>query len=154
MPKSAVATTFGSMKKVLSFDKDKKLVLDPEVLFHRLLCIARHREINLKEVLSYELTRVPPALFYDDGSMRKVTKSELASKLEECVPMETALEMAVHMPSLPTAYIVDGMSLVQGVNEAHFQSFDDLGQIILKKLIRILKNPDMDVDVEMLVFDR
>ena len=105
------------MKKAPSFDKDKKLVLDPQMFFCRLLCVSRHREINLKEVLSYELTPVPPALFYDDGSMRKVTKSELASKLEECVPMETALEMAVHMP---TAYIVDGMSLVQGVNEAHF----------------------------------
>jgi len=32
----------------------------------------------------------------------------------------------------------------------HFQTFDDLGQIILKKLIRILKNMDMDVDVETL----
>ena len=52
VPKSAMATTFGSMKKALSFDKDKKLVLDPERLFHRLLCVARHREINLKEVLS------------------------------------------------------------------------------------------------------
>jgi len=91
----------------------------PEVLFRRLLCVARLREINLKEVLSYELTAVPPALFYNDGSMRNVTKSELACKLEECVPMETALETAVHMP---TAYIVDGMSLVQGVNEAHFQT--------------------------------
>jgi len=69
VPKSAVATTFGSMKKALSFDKDKKFVLDPEVLFRRLLYVARHREINLKEVLSYELTPVPPALFYNDGSM-------------------------------------------------------------------------------------
>jgi len=42
VPKSAVAATFGSMKKALPFDKDKKLVLDPEV-FHRLLCVARQR---------------------------------------------------------------------------------------------------------------
>lgn len=150
IPKSA-AITFESMKKALSFDKAKKLVLDPEVLFRRLLCVARHREINLKDVLSHELTPVPPALFHDDGSMRKVTKSDLATKLEECVEKETVLEKAAHTP---TAYIIDGMSLVQGVNEAHFETFDDLGQIILKRLNRVLNNPDLDVKVVTMVFDR
>lgn len=150
VPKS-VATTFESMKKSLSFDKAKKLLLDPEVLFRRLLCVARHREINLKDVLSYELTPVPPALFHDDGAMRKVTKSDLASKLEERCQKETVLKSEAYTR---TAYIIDGMSLVQSVNETHFQTFDDLGQIILKRLTRLLKNPDLHIEVETVVFDR
>ena len=150
VPKS-MATTFESMKKSLSFDKDQKLILDPEVLFCRLLCIARSREVNLKDVLSYELTPVPPALFHEDGSMRKVTKSDLASKLEECCPKETVLETAGYTK---TAYIIDGMSFVQSVNADHFQTFDDLGQIILKRLIRVLRNPNLDAEVATLVFDR
>ena len=39
----------------------------------------------METVMSHELAAVPPSLFYDDGSMRKTTKADLAKKLEAVV---------------------------------------------------------------------
>ena len=44
-------------------------------LFGRLLIAANARQINLREVLSYELSTVPFALSHQDGTLRKTTKS-------------------------------------------------------------------------------
>jgi len=48
-------------------------------LFGRLLIVANVRQINLKEVLSFELSPVPVALAHPDGSLRKTKKSVLSS---------------------------------------------------------------------------
>lgn len=148
IPKSTVVT-FASMKKALTFDKDRKMVLDPEVLFRRLLSVAKHRDIDMRMVLSYELTPVPPALFHDDGTIRKVTKSDLAEKLEGNCPQETELKSKA-----ATAYIIDGMCFVQGLNEAQFKTFDDLGEIMVNKLTRMFSKPDLHIQTLALVFDR
>ena len=42
--------------------------------FGRLLVAVKNRDINLKEVLSYELCSVPISLAHPDGSLRKTTK--------------------------------------------------------------------------------
>jgi hypothetical protein len=76
------AKTFADMRKNLPADKQKKLMCSSEVLFRRLLSVSNTRDIDMKVVLQYELAAVPPALFNDDGSMRKTNKSELAKKLE------------------------------------------------------------------------
>ena len=36
----------------------------------------------METVMSHELAAVPPSLFYDDGSISKTTKADLAKKLE------------------------------------------------------------------------
>jgi len=68
--------TFADMKKALPNDKDRKLINDTEVLFWRLLGAARGRDVDLKNVLCNELVAVPPALFNDDGRMRKINKAD------------------------------------------------------------------------------
>ena len=150
IPKSKVVT-FENMKKVMSFDTNKKLTLDPEVLFRRLLSVAKYRDIDMKKVLSYELTPVPSALFHPDGTMRKCTKSDLAQKLEENAMQETELK---NKSPTPTAYIIDGMSFIQGVNESQFRTFDDLGEVIFKKLINLFMNSELDIKTMVLVYDR
>ena len=65
----AKAVTFASMKKHLTNDKDRKLILETEVLFRRLLAVSKNRDIDMKMVLTYELAAVPPSLFHDDGMM-------------------------------------------------------------------------------------
>lgn len=78
-----------------------------------------------KKVLEHELTVVPPSLFNDDGTMRKTMKSELAKKLEEpCLPVHTL------SPGKRTAYLTDGMALLQGLNETPFSTFRDIGLLI------------------------
>jgi len=54
------------MKKAPPNDKDWKLIIDTEVLFQRLLGVARSRDVDLKNVLRHELVAVPLALFNDD----------------------------------------------------------------------------------------
>ena len=54
----------------------------------------------------------------------------------------------------PTAYIVDGMAMVQALNEDHFKTFNDLAEIVLKRLIRILRSPKFDAKIVTVVFDR
>ena len=57
-------------------------MLDSEVLFRRLLAVLQSRGVCLEEVLSHEFAAVPPALFNNNGSMLKRTKSDLATKIE------------------------------------------------------------------------
>ena len=75
--KKTTILTFANMKKALPFDKEKKLLADPEGLFPRLFAISQQRDIDLRTVLQYELAAVPPSLFNADGSMRKTVKSDL-----------------------------------------------------------------------------
>ena len=43
---------------------------------------ANVRQIELKEVLCYELSPIPFSLAHQDGSLRKTTKSTLAALIE------------------------------------------------------------------------
>ena len=85
---------------------------------------AQKRDINLEEVLKYELSGIPPALFNDDGSLRKTTKADLAKKLEEACPSQSTLP-----PNASTAYIIDGMALLQSLTESLFTTFADVCKI-------------------------
>jgi hypothetical protein len=51
------------------------------LLFGRLLVAARNRDIDMKELLSYELSAVPYSLAHSDGNMRKTSKSVLLGML-------------------------------------------------------------------------
>ena len=68
--------------KVKSADDKLVTVSADRNLFDRLLIVSRSRDINLREVLRYELSSVPCALAHTDGSLRKTTKSVLLSSLE------------------------------------------------------------------------
>jgi len=51
-----------------------------------------------------------------------------------------------------TVFIFDGMATLQALNDSCFKTFNDLAEIIVKRLSRKLQNSD--VDVVALVFDR
>lgn len=102
---SSVATnvTIKSQKeKIVSVNADRKL-------FGRLLVAEKNRDINLKEVLSYELCSVPIALAHPDGSFRKTTKSTLMPLLENDVNCSSSLPAS----QFPSACLIDAMSLIQ-----------------------------------------
>jgi len=71
MPWQTVVT-FSSMRKGLSNDKSRKVIIDTEVLFHHLLSVLKQRDVDLKTVLKYELAAMPPSLFHDDGTNEEV----------------------------------------------------------------------------------
>ena len=74
--------TFSDMTKMLTSKEGKKLMLDLEVLFKRLLAVSQSRDVCLEEMLSHELAAVPTAFFSDEGSMRQTTKAGLAKKVK------------------------------------------------------------------------
>ena len=91
-------------------------------LFGRLLVAANARQINLKEVMSYELSPVPCSLVHQDGSLRKTTKSDFCSILEKNVTVLPRLPLSTS----DTVYIIDGMALVQKMKSGGARTFGEL----------------------------
>ena len=75
--KDTQKTVASLSKKAKVKSADEKLVTASvdRNLFGQLLIASRSREINLREVLKYELDPVPCTLAHPDGSLRKTTKS-------------------------------------------------------------------------------
>ncbi len=80
--------------------------------------------------------------------MRKTTKADLAKKLKAVV------EETQQLPNVkePSAYIIDGMALLQSLNDSAFQTFNDLGECVWKK-ITTLMGKEVNSCV-VIVFDR
>jgi len=94
--------------------------------FGRLLIVANVRQVNVREILCYELSTVPYALAHTEGTLRKTTKSLLLQILENYVTVEPSL--ASH-PDMPTVQILDAMALVQSLR---FAGATTLGEMATK----------------------
>lgn len=105
-------------EKLLTVNADRSL-------FALLLIASKSRDINLREVLKYELSAVPYALAHTDGSLRKTVKSVLLSTLDEAVEVSPRLPTD-KVPEPLTAYILDGMAVVQMVKTAGARTFGEL----------------------------
>ena len=58
-------------------------VYDPSLIYSRVLCLQKVRDINMKDVLNYELASAPPSMFDKSGEMRITkAKSSLNTKLQ------------------------------------------------------------------------
>jgi hypothetical protein len=139
--------TFKDMKTSVGV-QSRQVHMDSDVLFRRLLAVSKQREVSMETVMSHELAAVPPSLFYDDGSMRKTTKADLAKKLEAVV------EESQQLPNVdvPSAYIIDGMALIQTLHDSAFQTFNDLAECVWKKITMLMGKEGISCVV--VVFDR
>ena len=118
---------FSSVAKKITVknQKEKSVSVNADrELFSRLLVSVKSREINLKEVLSYELCSVPIALAHPDGSLRETAKSTLMNLLEKEVTCKSSLPPS----QLPTACLIDAMALIQMVKSAGSATFGLLAQ--------------------------
>ena len=110
----ANVTTFASLSKKVKLKRaeEKELTINADrSLFGPLLVVAKSRDIDLREVLSYELSNVRYALAHPDGSLRKTTKSFLLAELESVSPSLGRLPRS----ELEAAFIFDGMALLQSL---------------------------------------
>ncbi|KAG1648498.1 hypothetical protein GQR58_029779 [Nymphon striatum] len=102
------------------------------------------RKVDLKQVLSYELTEVPYALSNADGTIRTTDKAALAHILadeytETCLPAANGKS---------TCCIIDGMALVQSIgNPARCTSFGDLADTFVRSVHSCLTDSCTRVDV-------
>ncbi|KAJ4936043.1 hypothetical protein JOQ06_017567 [Pogonophryne albipinna] len=80
--------------------------------------------------------------------MRKTTKADLAKELESVV------EETQQLPNVaePSAYIIDGMALLQSLPDSGFQTFNDLGECVWKKITTLMEKENNNCVA--LVFDR
>ena len=72
--------TFAIMRKTVKVD-GKEIKLSSEQLSQRLLASAVRNTYLMEGVFSYELATVAPALFLDNGMVRKTNKAELMNAL-------------------------------------------------------------------------
>ena len=117
--------------------------------FSRLLVVAKTRSVDLKAVLSHELSPVPVSLAYADNSLRKVQKSKLLHVLEG----ETTRTVDV-LPESDTScvWIYDGMALVQKTKTTMLVTFGDFANLLLGVVLKTFNIKKCErVDV---VFDR
>ena len=82
--------------------------------------------------------------------MRKTAKSNLAKKLESMC--SEVYELPETDTSENAAYIIDGMAMLQALNDSLFKSFDDITQLLIKRVLRLLENSDYNIDVAVIVF--
>ena len=88
--------------------------IDPALLFQRLLVISNAGDVSLEEVLDYELSPFPPALFEANYIMRKPEKTQLANAIHEYARSLSDEAVTDKVPET-NAYVLDGGSLMHRV---------------------------------------
>jgi len=127
IPKLKVKTFESRTRRIQVKAGNDKLVTvgaDRE-LFGHLLIAANVRQINLRSS-SYELSSVPFSLAYQEGSLRKTTKSTLAALIESKV------NVCPRLRPFPRYTIYHGMALVQVLKSTGSSTFGKLASNTLK----------------------
>ena len=94
--------TMPAIKK--SIQIDGRPIYNTELIYTRVIGLQQSRDLNIKDVLKYELSSVPPALFDENGDMRSQAKAMLKTKLQ--------VEVSNRLTSPPDAIIIDGCALL------------------------------------------
>ena len=119
---------FGEVKKKVSAGGRTFVIRADRNLFARLLVIGQNRQIDLRELLSFELGPVPWSLASCDGSLAKTTKSSLIELLEDDV------EPLQQLPNA-SVFIIDAMALLQGLTSIP-ERFSALAMMTLNTILR------------------
>ena len=88
-----------------------RVYVDPQLqlLFQRLLTVARATENDLMEAFGHELCSIPPSLFESNGLLRPANKPELADAIWILVYSE------ILVPQGNVQFVLDGRALLQGL---------------------------------------
>jgi hypothetical protein len=109
LKKADQAVTFAVMRKVVKVGNED-VHMSSQELYHRLMSTASVSGPPDKAIFEYELATVCPALFHDDGTMRKSQKSQLAKYIIE---MNTS--MLQQETTEPAARVFDGCALLHRI---------------------------------------
>ncbi len=75
-------------------------IYDTDLIYIRAIGFQQSRDIDIKKVLTYELSPVPPAHFDESCDMRIQAKAALKAKLQ--------VEVSTRLTRSPDAIIIDG----------------------------------------------
>lgn len=151
LPQLKIKTFASLTKKTNVKTKDEKVITikADRDLFARLVIASNSRNINLKEVLKYELSLIPVSLAYNDGSLRKSNKHLLLPELEKKVNVQPRLPVC--NPSRATAYMIDALANIQMLRFAAVNTFGELAEKHFELITAPLSVDCKRVDV---VFDQ
>ena len=120
----------------------QEAVYDPNLIYSRVLGLHSVRDVNLKDIMQFELAAVPPSMFEDSGDMRITkTKSVMKKKLQ--------VEVSDRLSSSPDAFIIDGCAVLWVIRWPTKGTVEDFILNLLAYVNERLKSCDT-----YLVFDR
>ena len=102
------AKTLGNMSAVM-IAPDR--TIDPALLFQRFLVVSRSGDLSLEEVLTYERSPYPPALFETRNILRKADKPQLAQASRDHAA-DLLSESVMNSIAKTDCYVLDGGSLL------------------------------------------
>ncbi len=139
-PLSKPTVTMSASRKKVTVDGVS--AFDTSLIFSRVLCLQKVRDIDMNDVLGYELSGVPPSMFEGTGEMR-ITKSK--STLKTNLQMELTDRQSLH----PDAIVVDGCAILWVVPWPTHGLVQDFIKKMFDHIIRHLHIADT-----YLIFDR
>ena len=83
--------------------------IDPALLFQRFLVVSRSGDHSLEEVLTYELSPYPPALFETKNILQKADEPLLAQAIRDYVAAFSS-EAVINWKPKTDCYVLDGGS--------------------------------------------
>ena len=112
-------------EKVVSASGES-IVVDPQVLFQRLLIIAKSiTDCDLNSLFKYELSSLPTSLFDDHSLLRAANKAQLADTLASLVKVDQAM-------TKPTYHVVDGGSLIHRLPWKKEDTYENICDMYIK----------------------
>ena len=120
--------------------------IDPMLLFQRLILILTQSDENMEDILKYELSTIPTALFDDTCMMRDPSKAKLAEHLWKQQESHKYVDNIENC-----SYVLDGGALLHKIEWDRGDKFGDiLDQYVKHIKINYVKSTTEDVTV---VFD-
>ena len=111
--------------------EQESVQIDPQLLFQRLLTVARATEENLVETFQHELCCIPPSLFESNGLLRPANKPVLADALWKLLDQD-----GEQRPDGDINFVIDGGALLQRIPWVRNQSYKSLCDTYVDHVMR------------------
>lgn len=97
--------------------------IDSALLFQGFMIVSQTEELSLEEVMRYELSPFPPALFEATNVFQKADKPQLAHAI-----CDHASDAILNSVPETECYILDGGSLLRRIPWKHGESYGEIAQ--------------------------
>ena len=115
--------------------------INPALLFQRLLVVANagNNDIKFEEVMRYELSTFPPALFENVFLSKKADKPPLMDSIEDTVKLNGSGGVCYGKPATDT-YVLDGGSLLYRIGWKKKETFGNIAKIYVSFVMKTYGN--------------
>ena len=115
------------------------MVIDPQLLFQRLVIIAKdNADCDLDNLFKHELSALPTSLFDEHGLLREANKAQLADTLASFVKVDESAQSVKE----PMYHVLDGGSLIHRLPWKKGDTYEDICDMYVKFVIVIKHYPN------------